>query len=252
MPITRTPWEHLRKFTAARIALGRAGSSLPTAEVLAFELAHARAKDAVYTTLDEAHLAQELSHGRDVLRVRSQAESREQYLTRPDLGRLLTVKDETLLRRQQGKFDLVIVVADGLSAVAVNRHAVPLLAALEPLLEAYTLAPVVLATGARVALADPIGDALGAKLSLILIGERPGLSTPESLGTYLTFAPHPGRLDAERNCVSNVHPVGLSYRAAAHLLSILIREALRQQLTGVSLKVEGALTLPPGAPRLSE
>lgn len=252
MLVTRTPWEHLRSLTAARIALGRAGSSLPTHEVLAFELAHARAKDAVYTVLEETRLIQEVSQAKEVLRVHSQAESRETYLTRPDLGRLLTSEDETSVRCKQGKFDLVIVVADGLSAVAVNRHAVPLLEALEPLLKPYTLTPVVLAMGARVALADAVGDALGAKLSLILIGERPGLSTPESLGAYLTFAPRPGRLDSERNCVSNIHPAGLSYRAAAHLLSVLIREAVRQQLTGVGLKVEGALALPSEAPRLSK
>lgn len=252
MPVTRTPWEHLRRLTAARIALGRAGSSLPTAEVLAFELAHSRAKVAVYTVLDEVYLSRELSQSREVLRIQSQAGSREIYLTRPDLGRLLTVKDETSLRRKQGKFDLVIVVADGLSAVAVNRHAVPLLEILGPLLEPYALAPVILAKGARVALADAIGDALGAKMSLILIGERPGLSTPESLGAYLTHAPRPGRLDSERNCVSNIHPAGLSNRAAAHLLSVLIREAVRQGLTGVGLKVEGALTLPPEAPLLGE
>ncbi len=252
MPVTRTPWEHLRSLTAARIALGRAGSSLPTHEVLAFELAHARAKDAVYTVLDETRLAQALSQGKEVLRVRSQAESRETYLTRPDLGRLLTPEDETSLHLKRGTFDLAIVVADGLSAVAVNRHAGPLLEVLEPLLEPYTLAPPVLAQGARVALADTIGDALGAKMSLILIGERPGLSTPESLGAYLTFAPRPGRRDSERNCVSNIHPGGLSYRAAAHLLALLIREALRRELTGVGLKIEGALTLPPEAPRLGE
>ncbi len=250
MPVIRTPWEHLRNLTAARIALGRAGSSLPTEEVLAFELAHARAKDAVYAALDVTHLTRELSRDGDVLSVHSQAESHETYLTRPDLGRLLNPADEALLRARRGAFDLVIVVADGLSAVAVNRHAVPLLETLGPLLELYTLAPIVLAQGARVALADAIGDALGAKLSLVLIGERPGLSSPESLGAYLSFAPRPGRLDSERNCVSNVHPAGLSNRAAAQLLSVLIREALRQQLTGVGLKVEGALTLPPEASRL--
>ena len=249
MPVTRTPWEHLRDFTAARIALGRAGSSLPTEEVLAFELAHARAKDAVYTVLDATRLTAGLSHY-EVIRVASQAESREQYLTRPDLGRLLTPEDETSLRRKRDTFDLVIVVADGLSAVAVNRHALPLLEVLGPLLEPYALAPIVLAQEARVALADPIGDALGANLSLILIGERPGLSTPESLGAYLTFAPRPGRRDSERNCVSNIHPAGLSYRAAAHLLAVLIREALRQQLTGVGLEVESGFTLPPEATRL--
>ena len=245
MPVTRTPWEHLRGFTAARIALGRAGSSLPTEEVLAFELAHARAKDAVYTTLDETRLKRELLQNGEVLSVHSRAESRATYLIRPNLGRLLTPEDDTSLRLKRGTFDLVIVIADGLSAVAVNRYALPLLEVLGPPLEPYSLAPIVLAQGARVALADPIGDALGAKLSLILIGERPGLSTPESLGAYLTFAPRPGQLDSERNCVSNIHPAGLSNRAAAHLLFVLVREALRRELTGVGLKVDGGLTLPP-------
>lgn len=251
-PVTRTPWEYLRELTAARIALGRSGSSLPTREVLAFDHAHARAKDAVHASLEAAVLGRELAElaGVPVLLVRSQAASREVYLTRPDLGRLLHPGDQAALLAARGAFDLAITVADGLSAVAVTQHARPLLAALLPLLEPYRLAPIVVAQQGRVALADSIGDALGARLSLILIGERPGLSTPESLGVYVTYAPRPGRRDAERNCVSNIHAAGLSYRAAAHQIALLVREGLRQELTGVGLKVEGSLELPPEKPAL--
>lgn len=245
-PVTRLPWERLRTLTSARIALGRSGSSLPTAEVLAFELAHARAKDAVHAPLDAAQFGSELESltGLEVLHVRSQAETPAIYLTRPDLGRLLQPDDAPVLVAQAGAFDVSITVAAGLSAIAVIQHAFPLLQELLSLLDGYTLAPVVVAERARVALADRIGDGLGASLSLILIGERPGLSTPESLGAYVTFGPRPGRLDAERNCVSNIHSGGLSYRAAAHQIALLIREALRQAQTGVGLKVEGGLESP--------
>jgi ethanolamine ammonia-lyase small subunit len=242
-PVTRLPWERLREFTGARIALGRSGSSLPTAEVLAFELAHAQAKDAVHAELDGAQFRAGLEQQTSlpVLSVRSRAETAPIYLTRPDLGRQLHPDDAHVLQVHAGTFDIAITVAAGLSAVAVTRHALPLLGALLPLLHGYTLAPLIVAERARVALADAVGQGLGAKLSLILIGERPGLSTPESLGAYLTYAPRVGRLDAERNCISNIHGSGLSYRAAAHGLSLLIREALRQGQTGIGLKVEGGL-----------
>lgn len=245
-PVTRLPWERLREFTGARIALGRAGSSLPTAEVLAFELAHAQAKDAVHAELDIPGFVEVLERrsGLQVLTVRSRADTPQTYLTRPDWGRLLDLEDEPVLRAHTGSFDVSITLAAGLSAVAVTRHAPPLLEALLPLLRDHQLAPIVVAERARVALSDAVGSALGARLSLILIGERPGLSTPESLGAYLTFAPRVGRLDAERNCVSNVHGSGLSYRAAAHALALLVREALRQEKTGVGLKVEGRLEPP--------
>ncbi len=242
-PVTRLPWERLREFTGARIALGRAGSSLPTSEVLAFELAHAQAKDAVHAELAVLDFVEALEHksGLQVLTVRSRADTPQTYLTRPDLGRLLQLEDAHVLQAHAGSYDVSITVASGLSAVAVTRHAPPLLEELLPLLSGYGLAPIVVAERARVSLSDAIGDGLGAKLSLILIGERPGLSTPESLGAYLTFGPRTGRLDAERNCVSNIHGRGLSYRAAAHQIALLMREAVKQERTGVGLKVEGRL-----------
>lgn len=209
----QTPWAHLRAFTDARIALGRAGGSLPTRAALEFEHAHALAKDAVYADFDVAGLAAELEPltGTKPLLTSSRAEGREVYLTRPDLGRTLRAGGAERLREvgaKGGPFDLAVVVGDGLSAGAVNRGAAPLLSELLPHMQnaELTVAPIVLAQGARVALADAIGEALGATLSLMLIGERPGLSTPESLGAYLTYAPRLGRVDAERNCVSNVHP----------------------------------------------
>lgn len=245
-PVTHLPWERLRTLTRARIALGRSGSSLPTSEVLPLELAHARAKDAVHAALDAGQLGSELERvtGLEVVQARSRAETPETYLTRPDLGRLLHPDDVLVLAALASAFDVSITVAGGLSAVAVTHHAIPLLQELLPLLAAYRLAPIVVAERARVALADGIGAGLGARLSLILIGERPGLSTPESLGAYVTFGPRSGRLDAERNCVSNIHGGGLSYRAAAHQLALLVREGLKQERTGVELKVEGGLELP--------
>lgn len=258
-PTAQTPWEHLRAFTDARIALGRAGGSLPTRAALEFEHAHARAKDAVYAGFDAAGLAAALERlaGKKPLLSSSRAEGREGYLTRPDLGRTLRAGEADRLREvslRDGPFGIAIVVGDGLSAAAVGRGAEPLLEALLPQLKdtGLTPAPIVVAQGARVALADAIGEALGAKLSLILIGERPGLSTPESMGAYLTYAPRPGRTDAERNCVSNVRPAGLSYRGAAALLGLLIREALRLELTGVALKVEAPAELPAPKTALDE
>lgn len=257
-PEEKTPWAHLRAFTDARIALGRAGGSLPTRPLLAFEHAHARAKDAVVAPFDVRGLAAELGalSGREPVVVSSRAEGREVYLTRPDLGRTLRAEDTERLRavaEQGGPFDVAVVVGDGLSAAAVGRGAGPLLTALFPRLHdaGLALAPIILAQGARVALSDPIGAALGAKLCLMLIGERPGLSTPESLGAYLTYAPRPGRTDAERNCVSNVHAAGMPYEAAAGLLRVLVLEAFRLGLSGVDLKVEQAELSPP-APGLDE
>ena len=258
-PTTKTPWEHLRAFTDARIALGRAGGSLPTKATLEFEHAHALAKDAVYAGFDTERLGAELGRltGTKPLLVSSRAEGREVYLTRPDLGRTFRAGEVDRLREvglKNGPFDVAIIVGDGLSAAAVNQGSGPLLEVLLPHLReiGLTVAPIVLAQGARVALADPVGEALGAKLSLMLIGERPGLSTPESLGVYLTYGPRPGRTDADRNCVSNIHAAGLSHGAAAELLGLLIREGLRLELTGVDLKVKTPAELPEGVRTLAE
>jgi ethanolamine ammonia-lyase small subunit len=259
--VPKDPWEHLAGLTHARVALGRAGSGLPTAELLRFELAHARARDAVGETLDVTSLHAELAAaGLPVLHVSSRAADRRTYLQRPDLGRRL---DEASARQLKAaatteraeRPDLAVVIADGLSALAVLRHAAPTVAALLPLLAGLRIAPLVLATQARVALADEVGALLGARMALILLGERPGLSSPDSLGAYLTFAPRIGCLDAQRNCVSNIRSEGLPPDRAAPKLAWLIREALRRELTGVGLTDESERrelppeTLPVESPR---
>ncbi|MGI4885618.1 MAG: ethanolamine ammonia-lyase subunit EutC [Janthinobacterium lividum] len=236
------PWAGLQAFTAARIALGRTGTSEPLRAALAFRLAHAHARDAVYSALDTDRLLAELpALGLPVLRVHSQAADRPAYLQRPDRGRQLAAESRrALAARGPGPCDVAVVLADGLSATAVNAHAAPLLAALLPPLRAAgcRLGPLVLAAQARVALGDETGQLLGARLVLVLIGERPGLSAPDSLGAYLTHGPRPGLTDAARNCVSNIRPAGLGYAAAADTLFFLLREALRRGLSGVGLKDE--------------
>ncbi|WP_076997672.1 ethanolamine ammonia-lyase subunit EutC [Variovorax sp. KK3] len=241
--VTPSPWTDWRQATPARLALGRAGAGMPTDEVLRFGWAHAMARDAVHAQLDTATLASTLREaGWDVLQTRSQAPERATYLRRPDLGRRLEDEGAGRLREAAtGPHDLCIVIGDGLSALATSRHAAPLVNALRPLLPAsVTLAPVVIATQARVALADEIGEALGARLAVMLIGERPGLSSPDSLGIYLTHDPRRGRNDSERNCISNVRPEGLPIQAAAFRLAWFIRESLRRGVTGVALKDDSA------------
>ncbi|WP_448204206.1 ethanolamine ammonia-lyase subunit EutC [Azospirillum sp. sgz302134] len=228
------PWSRLRAATRARIGLGRAGDGLPTGTLLDFQLAHARARDAVHTPFDGDAVAARLD-GREVIRVHSAAESRSVYLQRPDLGRRLAPDSAGLLA--PGSYDVAFVVGDGLSATAVHDHAAPTLAAVLARLEGWSVAPIVLATGCRVALGDDIGARLDAGMVAVLIGERPGLSAADSLGIYLTFDPKPGRKDSERNCISNIHPPdGLGYEAAADKLVWLMREARRLKLTGVALK----------------
>lgn len=232
-------WDQLRRFTAARIGLGRAGSALDTRAVLEFQLAHAKAREAVWHTWDLGLTVQALDT--PALLVRSRASDRPTYLKRPDYGRTLDPESRALLERAP-RTEIAVVISDGLSARAVEAHAVPLLAALRPRLPAA--ATVVLAPYGRVALADEIGAALGARLTLILIGERPGLSAPDSLGAYLTFAPRPGNPDSTRNCVSNIRsPGGLPYAEAAARLKWLIDESLRRQLSGVGLKENAQLRL---------
>jgi len=240
-PVIEDSWTALRRHTAARIALGRSGASLPTREVLAFELAHAQARDAVLTALDVATLRGALeADGWTVSEAHSRAQDHAAYLARPDWGRRLHVDALAALAALDIKTtDLVIVVSDGLSSTAVQQNAVPLLRALRPLLpEGLTVAPVVIATRARVALADEVGETLGARIAVSLIGERPGLSSPDSLGAYLTYAPRVGRNDAERNCISNIRPQGLDYEAAAQQLAALIGTALQAQLSGVKLQFD--------------
>jgi ethanolamine ammonia-lyase small subunit len=250
---SRDPWAELARCTPARIALGRTGSSLPTREVLAFALAHARARDAVHAPFDPGRLAQALTAlGLETLEIASEATDRARYLRRPDHGRRLSAASHAMLSgRGAAPRDVALVVGDGLSAAAVHRHAAPLIAEFLPLMVAakLSIAPVVIARGARVALGDEIGELLHARAVAVLIGERPGLSSPDSLGVYLTFAPRPGRTDAERNCISNIRPQGLAYDVAASKLAWLVREALRRGLTGVGLKDESDLALAhPAAP----
>lgn len=245
---TGDPWTALRRLTPARIALGRRGASMPTREVLRFGLAHAQARDAVHLALDTAAMQDALrpQHGDSVV-LHSRAGDRAAYLLRPDLGRRLDDASAVLLggavarvpgaRLAPAPPDVAFVVADGLSALAVQRHAPALLDVLVPRLPPdWPPAPIVIAEQGRVALGDEIGGILGARLVAVLIGERPGLSSPDSLGVYLTWAPTPGRSDAERNCVSNIRPEGLAYDAAATRIAWLMREARRLQRTGVGLK----------------
>ena len=239
-PVVANPWTHLRNHTPARIALGRAGPAVPTREVLAFGVAHARARDAVHQALDLDALEAELrSAGHAPLRAHSAARDRAAYLTRPDLGRRLDDESARRLIVPPQAAQIVVAIADGLSAVAVQKHAVPLLAALRAIApERWAGVPVVVALQGRVALGDEIGERLAARLVVVMIGERPGLSSPDSLGLYITHEPRVGRMDAERNCISNIRPEGLDYPAAAAKLDWLAAEALRRGVTGVGLKDE--------------
>lgn len=243
--IPRRPTLDLRSLTPARVALGRSGASVPTRALLDFTLDHARARDAVHAVFDAPRLVADLhALGLVVTEARSRAVDRRDYLRRPDLGRQLDAGSaETLARCASEPCQLAIVIGDGLSAAAVHAHAAALLSHLLLRLgegDGVAIGRVVVASGARVALGDEIGAILGARMVVTLIGERPGLSAPDSLGAYLTFAPKPGRTDAERNCVSNIHQAGLSYDEAACKIAWLVREGLAREATGVVLKDESA------------
>lgn len=248
-PTTITnPWNHLRQLTPARIALGRAGASLPTEAQLDFQFAHAQARDAVHLFLDTDELAHQLEDkGFKTLQLRSAAADRYIYLQRPDLGRRLDEASAKQLSDHAAEhaesYDLAIVIADGLSALAVQRHALPLLQRIEEQIEkdGWSRAPISLVQQGRVALGDEVGERLKAKMVVMLLGERPGLSSPDSLGLYFTYDPKVGRTDADRNCISNIRLEGLSYNLAAHRLIHLMREACRRQLSGVSLKDEAEM-----------
>ncbi|HEV2446875.1 MAG TPA: ethanolamine ammonia-lyase subunit EutC [Candidatus Sulfopaludibacter sp.] len=229
----------LKSFTPARVALGRTGHSLPTPELLRFQLDHARARDAVYQALDAGSL------GVPHVLLRSAAQDRATYLRRPDLGRVLDERSRGLL--EAGDYDAALVIADGLSATAVHRHAAGVLEALLPRLasEQWRMAPLTMVLQGRVAVGDEIGWRLGAKQVVVLIGERPGLTSPDSLGIYLTWDPRPGRSDAERNCISNVRTEGIGYELAAHKLHYLMREARARKLSGVELKEDAGREIGP-------
>jgi ethanolamine ammonia-lyase small subunit len=242
------PWQQLRELTPARIALGRAGTSLPTRPQLEFQYAHAQARDAVHLPFDHSALSTKLAEKKlQSLLLHSAAKDRDTYLQRPDLGRKLDEDSAALLDQhcsEQGAgYDLAIVVADGLSALAVQRHALPMIERIREMTtqEGWSLAPVALVEQGRVAVADEVAERLSARMVVILIGERPGLSSPDSLGLYFTYAPKVGLTDASRNCISNIRLEGLSYAMAGHRLLYLLREASKRQLSGVNLKDEAEI-----------
>jgi ethanolamine ammonia-lyase small subunit len=236
-------WERLRRSTQARIALGRAGNALPTAAVLDFQLAHARARDAIHRPWDIASFARGAeARGLESIMLSTRVGSRAEYLKRPDLGRRLSDESARRLGAMRAPtHDVALLFTNGLSSTAMDRHGLALLDALVEALsaEGLTIGPVCLAENARVALSDPVGAALGARIAIIVVGERPGLSADDSLGMYLTYAPEPGRTDAERNCISNIRPPhGMSCELAARKLTYLARQALRLRLSGVGVKDE--------------
>jgi ethanolamine ammonia-lyase small subunit len=234
-------WSGLRRWTAARIGLARHGASLATAPLLEFRLAHARARDAVHEPLDEARLLRDLAVlGLPLRAVASAAWDRRCYLMRPDLGRCLADDALDALASSAGAYDLAIVIADGLSARAVQTHAAPVLVELLPALrtDGWRIAPLIVVRQGRVAVGDAVAQSLGACAVALLIGERPGLSAPDSLGVYATWAPGPTTNDADRNCISNIRPDGVPYTAAAFKLGHLLRAMRRRGLSGIALKDE--------------
>lgn len=230
----------LKQITTARISLGRSGVSLPTNEVLSFKADHAMARDAIYTPMDIETISTSLQQeGIDFICVKSKAADRKEYLLRPDKGRVLheeSVKHLNALEKK--KTAICITIADGLSPLAVNLHAVPLLRRLVSLFNeaGLSIAPVCLASQGRVAISDETGALTGAAISIILIGERPGLSSPDSLGVYITYAPAPGTTDERRNCISNIRPGGLDLETAARKIVFLVMAALKLARSGVGLK----------------
>ena len=265
-PVIENPWQTLRRFTAARIALGRAGVSLPTAPQLAFQLAHAQARDAVHLALDAQQLQQQLHAAgipgaADCHILDSAAPDRLTYLQRPDLGRRLSAASRLALAAAGDEvesriYDVGFVIADGLSSLAISSNAVPFLAAIQArlALRNWVQAPLAIVRQGRVAVGDEVGSLLRTRLVVVLIGERPGLSSPDSMGLYISWMPHVGMSDAERNCISNVRAEGMRYDEAAYKLDYLLGEAHKRQLTGVALKDESAANLinpaePPDMPR---
>jgi len=233
----------LRGLTPARVGLGRTGVSQLTRDQLAFQSAHAQARDAVYAQLHPGAMAAAIGEatGASVLRLHSEAADRATYLQRPDMGRRLSAASQMIVSKftaaDGDRRELAMVVADGLSALAVERHAVPLIRALLPGIEGWRVAPACVVEQGRVGIGDEIGELTGARCCLVLIGERPGLSSPDSLGAYITWEPRIGRTDAERNCVSNIRSEGLSYEQAALQIAYYLTEARRRQITGVGLKI---------------
>ncbi|GGH20183.1 ethanolamine ammonia-lyase subunit EutC [Mucilaginibacter phyllosphaerae] len=237
--VEEQPLNFLKEFTAARIAIGATGNSIPTRQSLEFKLAHAHARDAVYSIMDTERLEDELAQfHRPVLQLHSMADNRARYLQRPDLGRKPNQESLNRLADQITGDDIVIVIADGLSAIALNQHIMALLQVLIPKLLAAGLkvGPLCLVQQGRVAIGDDIAHELQAKLSVVLIGERPGLSAADSMGAYLTYQPRPGLKDNSRNCISNIRPGGLGIATAADKIFYLVQESFRRKLSGVQLK----------------
>jgi ethanolamine ammonia-lyase small subunit len=247
------PWAKLRAFTRARIGLERCGDSMPTTALLQFQLDHANARDAVNRMVDFSALATQIGDTRRILRVHSAAIDRATYVRRPDLGRILDERSRALLAVEYAPepWDVAFIIADGLSSAAVNDHAAATLHACLERLPGWRLAPIVLASQARVALGDHISVLLNTNLCVVLIGERPGLSVANSLGAYLTWQPKIGRRDADRNCVSNIHADGLTYEQAADKLCWLASEAARRRLSGTALKEDVAAPTPRLSARLA-
>jgi ethanolamine ammonia-lyase small subunit len=238
------PLSPLKRFTAARIALGRTGASIPLKQSLEFKLAHAHARDAVYSVINAEGLMNDLTvFGLPVLHLHSQAGSRHKYLKRPDLGRKLDSESAALLKDYNIGADVAIIICDGLSADGINENALPLLQFLIPaLLEAkFKIAPLSIVEQGRVAIGDEIAQGLNAQLSILIIGERPGLSSANSIGVYITYAPKPGMTDESRNCISNIRPQGLTSRPAADKVFYLVNEAFKRKLSGVALKDNAGL-----------
>ncbi|MGR6874213.1 ethanolamine ammonia-lyase subunit EutC [Pseudomonas sp. HK3] len=251
LSVVLNPWQKLKDFTDARIALGRAGSSIPTNEMLKFQLEHAQARDAVHLPLNAKALYENLEHNLNAcpqapdlfvsdapLLVSSCANDRGTYLQRPDLGRKLNQQSCDTLSQAKGQFDLAICVVDGLSSMAIEKNTQPFLQQLLTILapNQLSLAPLVICTQGRVAIGDHVAQLLGAKTVIVLIGERPGLLSPDSMGLYLTFGAHVGCNDAQRNCISNIRPAGLRYESAVVKAKYLLEESQRLGLSGVNLK----------------
>ena len=236
---TADPWAGLQNFTEARIALGRCGTSLPLRESLKFKLAHARARDAVHQPVQMELLARKLEGEKiSSLQLTSSVTDREEYLTRPDKGRYLSTRSKELLAPIKDNHDIALIIVDGLSAPAIHQSAVGVTCGLLNIIKTTSLtsAPVSLVKNGRVAIGDEIGSLLKAKISLVLIGERPGLTSPNSLGAYLTYNPKPGTTDEARNCISNIREGGLTVTDAIRKIAYLIEMAFNKKYTGVELK----------------
>ena len=248
--IIENPWALLKEYTDARIGLGRAGISIPTSHSLAFQLAHAQAQDAVHLPLDVEYVIEQLGNinlNQEIftpILLHSQAVNRTVYLQRPDLGRRLDKKSIEVLKKvntlKDEKYDLSIVIVDGLSSLAIKENAQIFIKKLIEVLnfssQDWEIAPITIVQQGRVAIGDEVGQILNSKISIVLIGERPGLSSPDSMGLYLTYNPKVGLTDESRNCISNIRIEGLSYEEAVKKTMYLLKESRKLELSGVNLK----------------